>query len=318
MVGTMTSFAGYVFLNTAFVLLISPLFISLIKKAKAWTQGRNGPPLLQTYFMLAKLMKKEVVYSSTSSVIMRISPYLNLTFLLAASVFVPLLFIPEPAAGIGNVFFFLYLLVGAKFFMALAGLDAGSTFGGMGSSREMTVSAVIEPVVIIVFATLAFVFKTMNLHEMFAQSLGASLPLNPAVLLISISLFIILIVETSRIPVDNPETHLELTMIHEAMDLESSGPNLAMMELSHAIKQTLLMGLLINVLMPWGLALEAGPVGIGVAAIMFILKGSILAVVVGFIESSLAKMRLFRLPALFMQAFFFAFVTILFEVLGRL
>lgn len=314
----MISVALYLVLNTGFVLLVSPLFISLVKKAKAYSQGRRGPPLFQTYYLLSKLLKKETVYSSTSSLVMRITPYLNITFMLAASLFVPLLFIPPPVPGIGNVFFFLYLMVAAKFFMALAGLDAGSTFGGMGSSREMTVSAVIEPVVIIVMATLAFVFHTMNLHEMFAQSLGTSLVANPSVLLISISLFIILIVETSRVPVDNPETHLELTMIHEAMILEMSGPNLALMELSHAIKQTLLMGLLINILAPWGLALDQGFVSIGRAAVLFVVKGAMLAIVVGLFESSLAKMRLFRLPGLFMQAFFFAFITVLFELLTRL
>lgn len=314
----MISFVVYVLINTAFVLLISPLFIGLIKKTKAYAQGRRGPPLIQTYLTIAKLMKKEVVYSSTSSVIMRVSPYLNVVFLLAASVFIPLLYIPPPFAGMGNIFLFLYLLVAAKFFMALAGLDAGSTFGGMGSSREMTVSAVIEPVVIIVFATLAFVFGSTNLHEIFTQSLSGASSVNPPVLLISLSLFIILVVETSRVPVDNPETHLELTMIHEAMILEQSGPNLALMEVSHAVKQTLLMGLLINILTPWGLATAPGLAALGLAAILFLVKGMILAIVVGLFESAVAKMRLFRLPSLFMQAFFFAFITILFELLSRL
>jgi formate hydrogenlyase subunit 4 len=315
MVAGMRELFLYLILNTVFVLLISPLFISLIKKAKAYTQGRRGPPLLQTYFMLAKLMKKEVVYSTNSSAIMRIAPYLNIAFMLTASLFVPLLFVPQAAFGIGNIFLFLYLMVAAKFFMALAGLDAGSTFGGMGSSREMTISAVIEPVVIIVCATLAFVFRTMNIPEMFAQSLQTSALSNPAVLLVSVALFIVLIVETSRIPVDNPETHLELTMVHEAMILEASGPNLAMMELSHAVKQTLLMALLINILVPWGLTDQVTLTGICIAAPVFVLKGAVLAVGVGIFESALAKTRLFRLPALFMQAFFLAILTVLFELL---
>ncbi len=313
----MNSFLLYAVANTAFILLIAPLFISLIKKAKAFAQGRHGPPLLQTYFLIAKLMKKEVVYSDNSSVIMRITPYLNIMFLLAASLFVPLLFVPSPVFGIGNIFLFLYLMVAAKFFTALAGLDAGSTFGGMGSSREMTVSAVIEPVVIIVCATLAFVFHTMNLFEMFAQSLHTSWFVNPSVLLISISLFVILIVETSRIPVDNPETHLELTMIHEAMILEMSGPNLALMEISHAVKQVLLMGLLINIMLPLGLAENVSVAGIAIAMLAFLVKGFVLSIAVGFFESALAKMRLFRLPSLFMQAFFLAFLTILLELFKR-
>jgi formate hydrogenlyase subunit 4 len=217
--------------------------------------------------------------------------------------------------GFGNIILFLYLLVFAKFFMALAGLDAGSAFGGMGSSREMTVSAVIEPVIIIVFAALGLLLKTTNLYEMFRTSLQSSLFINPSTLLISLSLFIILIVETARIPVDNPETHLELTMIHEAMILEYSGPNLALMEMSHAVKQTILMAVLINILIPWGLTSAPSVLTVSISIITFIAKGAILAIAVGVFESMFAKSRLFRLPNLFMLAFFFSFSTILFELL---
>jgi formate hydrogenlyase subunit 4 len=309
------SFIIYALINTIFVLLVSPLFISLVKKVKAMTQGRRGPPVFQTYFMLLKLLKKERVYSVNSSLIMRITPYINIACVLVASLFVPLLYVPEPVAGIGNVILFLYLLVCAKFFMALAGLDAGSTFGGMGSSREMTVSAVVEPVIIIVFAALGLLMKTTNLHEMFSTSLESSLVFNPAAILVSLSLFIILIVETSRIPVDNPETHLELTMIHEAMILEYSGSDLVLMEISHSIKQTLLMAVLINILVPFGLASNPGIPSLLLSVLMFIIKASILAIVIGIVEASFAKYRLFRLPNMFMLAFFFSFSTILFELL---
>lgn len=297
------------------MILISPLFISLIKKVKAFTQGRQGPPLFQTYYLLLKLLKKERVYSTNSSVIMRITPYINIVCAVVASLFVPVAFIPAPVAGIGNIILFLYLLVCGKFFMALAGLDAGSTFGGMGSSREMTLSAVIEPVIIIVFAALGLLMKTFNLHEMFAITVQSSLLINPATILISLSLFIVLIVETSRVPVDNPETHLELTMIHEAMILEYSGSDLALMEMSHAIKQTLLMAILINVLIPWGLTANPNLWSVSLAMGMFILKGAALAVITGIFESTFAKSRLFRLPNMFMLAFFFSFSTILFELL---
>jgi formate hydrogenlyase subunit 4 len=310
------SFAVYAVVNTLFLLLISPLFVSLIKKVKAFTQGRKGPPLLQTYFALGKLMRKETVYSSNSSVIMRITPWIQIVFTIAASLSVPLIFVPDAAPEMSNIILFLYLLVFAKFFMALAGLDAGSTFGGMGSSREMTFSAIIEPVVITVFAALAMVLKTTNLHEMFAATQQITPFSNPALILISLSLFIILIVETSRIPVDNPETHLELTMIHEAMILEYTGPNLAMMEMAAAVKQTLLMAVLINILFPWGLTLNPSPASIPVAIVMFLLKGAFLAAVMGLFESAMAKSRLFRLPNLFMLAFFFSLSTILFELLS--
>jgi formate hydrogenlyase subunit 4 len=309
------SFLIFGLINTAFILLISPFFMGLIKKVKAHMQGRRGPPLLQSYYLLGKLFKKENVYSYNASFISRLAPYINIVFLLAASLFVPLTFIPTGAFGVGNVILFLYLMVMAKFFMALGGLDAGSSFGGMGSSREMTISAIFEPVVIIVVSALAFVLKTMNIHQMFAATLGSSVITNSALLLISAALFVVLIIETSRIPVDNPETHLELTMIHEAMLLEASGPNLAWLELSHALKNTLLMGLLINVLVPWGLSGSLSPVSIIIAMVAFILKGGILAVIVGIFESVMAKSRLFNLRTLFILAFSLAFLTIVFELL---
>lgn len=310
----MSDLLAYGILNLLFVLGISPLFVSLIKKVKAYAQGRKGPSLFQTYYSLAKLLKKEAVYSANSSWVMRATPWINIVVLLAASLFVPLAFIPQPVGTISNIILFLYLLALAKFFMALSGLDAGSTFGGMGSSREMSVSAIIEPVNVLTFAALAFSLKTLSVHEMFRSILAAGAPFNPILLLISISLFVMLIVETSRIPVDNPETHLELTMIHEAMILEQSGKNLAMMEASHAIKQTLLMGLLVNILFPWGLATGFSALAVAISIGAFIIKGAVLSVIVGLFESLCAKSRLFRLPDLFMIAFFISFITLIIEV----
>jgi formate hydrogenlyase subunit 4 len=309
------TFVIYFCLNTILVLLISPFFIGLIKKVKASMQGRRGPPLFQTYYMLSKLFKKETVYSFNSSFISRISPYINIVFLMGASLCVPLVFIPGANFGTGNVILFLYLMVMAKFFMALSGLDAGSSFGGMGSSREMTISAIFEPIVIIVVSALAFVLKTVDIHQMFTRALTTAAITNSALILICASLFVVLIVETSRIPVDNPETHLELTMIHEAMILECSGPNLALMELSQAVKNTLLMALLINIILPWGLATGLTLSGLAIAVVSFLVKGSVLAVIIGFFESVMAKSRLFNLRTLFILAFSLAFLTIVFELL---
>jgi formate hydrogenlyase subunit 4 len=307
-------FILYLAINTAVVLATAPLFISLIKKVKAWTQGRQGPSVFQTYYTIIKLLKKEVIYAPTSSRIMRVTPLVTMAAMLVAALFVPLVFVPEPVGGIGNIILFLYLLALAKFFMALAGLDAGSSFGGMGSSREMSISAIIEPTTIIVFAALAFVFKTLNLFAMFAFSTASGTITTPILILIGISLFIILIVETSRIPVDNPETHLELTMIHEGMILEQSGRNLALMELSAAIKLTLLMALLVNLIIPFGLATTLTLAGLLVATILFIVKGVVLSGIIGLFESSMTKMRFFQLPSLFAMAFFFSTLIIIIEV----
>ena len=307
-------FILYLVINTVAVLATAPLFVSLIKKVKAWTQGRCGPSVFQTYYTIAKLLKKEVIYSSRSSRIMRVTPLVNIAAMLVAALFVPLVFVPEPVGGIGNIILLLYLLALAKFFMALAGLDAGSSFGGMGSSREMSISAIIEPTTIIVFAALAFVFKTLNIFDMFARSAASGTITTPILILIGISLFIILIVETSRIPVDNPETHLELTMIHEGMILEQSGRNLALMELSAAIKLTLLVALLVNLILPFGLATSLSFAGLVVAAVLFVVKGTVLSGIIGLFESSMAKMRFFQLPSLFAMAFFFSTLIIIIEV----
>jgi len=309
-----TDFAAYIVLNTLLVVAGAPFFVSLIKKVKAWTQGRRGPSVFQTYANLAKLLKKEVIYSPHSSRIMRVAPWVNIAASLVAALFVPLAFVPEPIGGIGNIILFLYLLALGKFFMALAGLDAGSSFGGMGSSREMSISAVIEPTTIIVFAALAFVFKTLNIFSMFSVTAASETPVTPTLILLGISLFIIIIVETSRIPVDNPETHLELTMIHEGMILEQSGKNLALMELSAGIKLLLLMAILINMVVPFGLVTTFTIVGLVGAVVFFFLKSVILSGIIGLFEASMAKMRFFRLPSLFAMAFFFSTLTIIIEV----
>jgi formate hydrogenlyase subunit 4 len=307
-------FVLYLVINTLVVIAISPLFVSLIKKVKARVQGRQGPSIFQTYFTLIKLLKKEVIYSPNSSRIMRVTPLVTMAAILVAALFVPLVFVPEPIGGIGNIILFLYLLALARFFMALAGLDAGSSFGGMGSSREMSISSIIEPTTIIVFAALAFVFKTLNIFDMFTITATAGQPATSTLILIAISLFIIIIVETSRIPVDNPETHLELTMIHEGMILEQSGRNLALMELSAAVKMTVLMALLINLIVPFGLTTTLTLAGILIAVVLFIVKGSILAGIIGLFESSMAKKRFFQLPSLFAMAFFFSALIIIIAV----
>ena len=308
------TFIFYCIFNVLLVLALSPLFMGVIKKCKAWAQRRNGPPLLQPYYQLWKLLKKEVVYSQTSSWVMHAAPYVNIIMLVTAALFVPLAFIPNSDYSIvGNVILFIYLLAMAKFFMALSGLDAGSTFGGMGSSREMSISAVFEPTIIVVFAALSFNFHTLDLPSMFRISLGAT-SINPALILLAIALFIVLIVETARIPVDNPETHLELTMVHEAMILEQSGKNLALMELSSAMKQTLLMTVMINIIVPYGMTTELTAVTIIIAIVAFLVKALVASLIVGLFESSFVKLRFFRLPDFFMIALFLSIITILMEV----
>lgn len=302
-------------LNVVFILMISPLYMTLAKKVKARTQRRTGPPLLQGYWNLAKLFRKEVIYSDYAGFISRIAPYASLAFLMVAALMVPVIWIPEAVPVAGNIIVFLYLLAFVRFLLALLGLDAGSTFGGMGSSREMSLSAVIEPTTIVVFGAMAYVMGTLSIPEMFRHATTIVPGMSPTLILLSVSLFILIIVETGRIPVDNPETHLELTMIHEGMLLDTSGRNLALFELSHAVKQTLLMALLINILIPIGIVQGFSVVALVGAMILFLIKGAGLSILIGLVESSFAKMRFFRVPNLFMMAFFFSMLTIFSEVM---
>ena len=325
----------YFIVNTVFIILISPFYSMLIKKIKAFAQKRRGPPLFQGYWNLWKLLKKERKYSNVSSIISRISPIIIFMTIIMASISVQIVFIHKYFNELRIVILFLYFFSLAKFFMALGGLDAGSTFGGMGSSREMTVLAVFEPIIVLVFVALSFTFKTADIYTMFSLSVScfdnyffsnSSCAINtnsivyiqliPFLLPIILSLFIILIVETARIPVDNPETHLELTMIHEAMLLEQSGSNFALLEISSSVKQTLLMAILINLLFPFGLATDFNVLSIVFSMIFFFIKGVILAVIIGLFESSVAKFRLMRLPSLFGIAFFLPLITIAMIILS--
>lgn len=308
----MTDFFVYALLQVTLVILLAPFYCTFIKKIKAILQGRQGPPLLQTHYHLIKLLKKETLYSPHSSFIMRVSPFIIILCTLLASLFVPFLFLPHDHLGFGNIILFLYLLAVGNFFMALGGLDAGSSFGGMGSSRTMSISSIIEPIIIIIFASLAFVFKSTNFFDIFTQTtqgLG-----HVSLWLLLLPFIIVLLTETARIPVDNPETHLELTMIHEAMVLEQSGKNLALLELSSAIKLVLFMGIIINIFIPLGFYVQLSFVGLLIAFAAFLIKSVLFAVGIGIIESYLAKLRLFRLPNLFAFAFFFSILTIMVEV----
>lgn len=305
----------YGVLNVLLVLGLAPLYITVVKKVKARVQGRRGPRIIQGYLNLAKLFKKEVIYSEYASFISRLAPYASLSILLVAALMVPLVWVPDLEPVTGNIIVFLYLLVAGRLLLALLGLDAASSFGGMGSSREMSLSAIIEPVTVLVFAALAFVMGSISIPEMFRHAALESPSWSPTILLLCISLFILIIVETGRIPVDNPETHLELTMVHEGMLLDTSGRNLALFELSHGVKQVLLMALLINILVPAGLMFEFSVPALIIGCILFLLKGTVLSIGIGLFESSFAKMRFFQIPNLFMIAFFFSILTIFIEVM---
>jgi formate hydrogenlyase subunit 4 len=259
-----------------------------------------------------KLFRKGMVISEHASWIFHVTPYILFLTALIVGLLVPLVSAQVPLSFLGGVLAVIYLLALGRFFLALAGLDTASAFGGMGSSREMTLSAIAEPAMMLSIFTVAIAAGSTNLSEMTRVATTQEWRfLSPSQILAFAALFIVLIAETGRIPVDNPATHLELTMIHEAMILEYSGPYLALAEWAASIKQLVLMTLLINVFFPFGLATDWTPVSIAVSLGLFLAKLLVLSVAVVLVESTNAKLRLFRVPDLLSIAFVLAAMALI-------
>jgi formate hydrogenlyase subunit 4 len=293
-----------ILLQVALVLLLAPLVTGFNRLLKARVQTRQGPSLFQPYRDIYKLLRKGMVIPDTASWIFTATPFVVFVTTLLASLLIPTISASAPLSLYGGVLAVVYLLALGRFFLALGGLDTGGSFGGLGSSREMTISAIAEPALMLAVFTVAIGAGSTNLSIVAQAALGQSWRfLAPSQMLAFAALFIVLIAETGRIPVDNPATHLELTMIHEAMILEYSGPYLALIEWAAAIKQLVLMTILVNVFFPFGLSADWSPWAVLLSLPLFILKLLLLAVVVAVVEVSNAKMRLFRVPELLAIAF---------------
>jgi formate hydrogenlyase subunit 4 len=297
--------------QTALLLLLSPLITGFTKALKARFQTRRGPGILQPYRDLWKLARKGMVIPDTASWIFGATPLVLFATTLLAGLLIPTVSAEAPLSMIGGVLAVVYLLGLGRFFLALGGLDTGSSFGGLGSSREMTISAIAEPALMLAVFTVAAGAGSTNLSIVAQSALGQSWRFfAPSQMLAFAALFIVLIAETGRIPVDNPATHLELTMIHEAMILEYSGPYLALIEWSAAMKQLVLMTLLVNVFVPFGLSTGWGP-ATAVSLILFTAKLLLLAAAIVLVETSNAKLRLFRVPELLAVAFVLASLALM-------
>ena len=300
----MTEQAGAVLVQIALMLLLSPLITGVIRAWKARLQTRRGPGILQPYRDLHKLLRKGMVIPDTASWLFAATPYVLFATTLLAGLLIPTISAQAPLSWFGGVLALVYLLALGRFFLALGGLDTGSSFGGLGSSREMTISAIAEPALMLAVFTVAIGAGSTNLSSVAQSALGQSWRfLAPSQMLAFVALFIVLIAETGRIPVDNPATHLELTMIHEAMILEYSGPYLALIEWSAAMKQLVLMTLLVNVFFPFGLSAGWWQVGALLSLLLFGAKLLALAAVIVLVETSNAKLRIFRVPELLAVAF---------------
>ena len=230
---------GAALLQGLAMLAVAPLLRGVIKKMKAALQTRKGPPLLQAYYDLAKLLRKEPVRSETSSWVYVAGPRLYFAAAVAATTLVPVLVAAAPLETAGGVIGLVGILALGRFALATAALDTGSPFGGMGGSREMTIAALAEPALMLGLFTAALASGSLNLGAIVRHALDLGYSFHPSDLFALAGLFVVLIAETGRIPVDNPATHLELTMIHEAMVLEYAGPDLALVEWASAVKELL-------------------------------------------------------------------------------
>lgn len=305
---------GLVFMQLILLLALSPFIVGVIRKVKARLQCRRGASLVQPYADLAKLFGKQPVISSTTSWIFTAAPYIVFASTVAAGLLMPVFISHTPLNFAGNIIALVYMLALGTFFLILAGLDAGSAFGGMGSSREAIVATLAEPAMILSILAIALTAGSTNLSTIVHQSalLEGMVLAPPAHLMALAAMFIVTLAETGRVPVDNPSTHLELTMIHEAMLLEYSGRYLALMEWAAGIKLLVFLTLLVNVFAPWGIATSATPSALATGVAVYVMKVAGLAVIIGVIESMFAKLRLFRVPELLGSAFILALLALVF------
>ncbi|HXH02803.1 MAG TPA: NADH-quinone oxidoreductase subunit H [Candidatus Competibacteraceae bacterium] len=298
-------------LQTLAFVVLAPLFASLVKRVKCRLQNRRPPPWLQPYRDLRKLFGKQVLLAETASPLFRLAPYIVFAVTVMAASVVPLFAVDLPTAATADAIVLVGFFAFSRVFLALAGMDVGTAFGGMGASREMLVGALAEPALLMVIFTLAMVASSTNLSTVVTALLHQGVILRPSLLFALLALLLVAIAETGRIPVDNPATHLELTMIHEAMVLEYTARQLALIEWAAQLKLTLYAVLIANTFFPWGIAEDIAPLSLlrGMAAV--VLKLALLGMLLAIAETVVAKMRLFRVPGFLALALVLALLGML-------
>jgi formate hydrogenlyase subunit 4 len=314
----MTYNLTFQFAQMLLVLGLSPLLTGFIRKVKARLLRRKGPPLLQPYRDLARLMRKEVVLADSSSWLFRVIPYLVFAGTWVAAALVPTFRTGLLFSWTADLIAIIALLGSARFFLALAGMDAGTSFGGIGTSREVMIASLAEPAMLMIVFTLALIAGSTQLSAMAAFMNSPEVGLRVSLGLGMIALVMVAIAENARIPVDNPATHLELTMVHEAMVLEYSGRHLALIELSSYLKLLLYVSLIACLFAPWGITTaSAEPAQLAIAVITYIGKLALGGALLALFETSIAKMRVFRVPEFLGAALMLALLATLLRFVSR-
>jgi formate hydrogenlyase subunit 4 len=284
-------------LQALLLILGAPLVRGIIARLKARLQGRKGASLWRPYADLLKLFRKEDLIPPTASVVFRMAPMLLFGSTLCVTAFVPVAHLSALLGSRGDFFLLVYLLALGRFFLSLGALDGGSAFGGMGASREALVSCLAEAPFLLSLVALAILASRADIAGMVGWTLQQNVfDISAVHILAFASMAMVLLAETGRMPVDNPTTHLELTMIHEGMVLEYSGPSLALIEWASAIKLHAMLALLIALFGPWGMASGGSSWGIAAGLLVYCLKIAVLVVVLSVIESAVAKLRMYLVP----------------------
>jgi formate hydrogenlyase subunit 4 len=305
-------------LQALMIVLLAPLVRGVIARLKARIQNRRGPSVWRPYADLFKLLRKEDLVPPTASAIFRLAPVIVFAATVAAALFVPALCSSALLGTTGDFIMLVYLLALGRFFLTLGAMDGGSSFGGMGASREALVSTLAEAPLVLGLTAVAILAHTGTLAGIVQWTLGQNFTNLSAVHALAFAaIALVAIAETGRIPVDNPATHLELTMIHEAMILEYSGPSLALIEFASAIKLNLVIALLIGLFFPWGIGNSISFVAIVIGIAAYLLKVLVIALGVAVLESAVAKLRMYLVPDFLGLASALAVLAVVFTVLMR-
>jgi formate hydrogenlyase subunit 4 len=300
------------------VLLLAPGLTGLVRKVKARLLRRQGPPLIQPYLDLIRLMRKEVVLAENASWLFRVIPYITFAATWVAAALVPTFKTGLMFSWSADLIAIIALIGSARFFLALAGLDVGTSFGGIGSSREVMIASLAEPATLMITFTLALIAGSTQLSTMAEYMLSPEVGLRVSLGLAVIALVMVAIAENARIPVDNPATHLELTMVHEAMVLEYSGRHLALIDLTASLKLALYLSLIACLFVPWGMAdVDASPSALAVGAVTYVAKLAIGGCLLALFETAIAKMRVFRVPEFLGAALMLGLLAALLRFVSR-
>jgi formate hydrogenlyase subunit 4 len=298
-------------LQTLVAVLLAPLMLGWVNQCRAWFQGRSGPGLLQPYRVLVKLFRKDAVIAQNASWLFRVTPYIVFSCMVLAGSIVPILATDLPFSRAADVIALVGLFALARVFMALAAMDIGTAFGSLGARREMLIASLAEPALLMVFFTPALISQSTALTTIVETLAHQKLQLYPSMAFAAVAFLMVLLAENARIPVDNPATHLELTMVHEAMILEYSARHLALMDWAHALKLMVYSAIGIALFVPWGIA-EAGDWSmVPLSLLALLVKLGITGQGLALLETVSAKMRIFRVPEFLGMAFMLAVLGLL-------